>query len=116
MRKMLEKDKPRKPLARKKAAPRSKSSAAPLPPSAHDNAAGLPPTPAAVGQGGARATHGSSAVAAGPKTPITAEARWRMIAEAAYFKAQRRGFTGGDAQRDWAEAEAEIDAWLLDRR
>jgi hypothetical protein len=39
-----------------------------------------------------------------------------MIAEAAYFKAQRRGFTGGDAKRDWAEAEAEIDTWLLESR
>jgi hypothetical protein len=35
-----------------------------------------------------------------------------MIAEAAYFKAQRRGFNGGDAIRDWCEAEAEIDARL----
>ena len=36
-----------------------------------------------------------------------------MIAEAAYFKAERRGFNGGDAVRDWCEAEAEIDAQLL---
>jgi Txe/YoeB family toxin of Txe-Axe toxin-antitoxin module len=36
-----------------------------------------------------------------------------MIAEAAYFKAERRGFDGGDAVRDWCEAEAEIDARLL---
>jgi DNA repair exonuclease SbcCD ATPase subunit len=35
-----------------------------------------------------------------------------MIAEAAYFKAERRGFNGGDAVRDWCEAEAEIDARL----
>ena len=38
--------------------------------------------------------------------------RERMIAEAAYFKAERRGFNGGDAVRDWCEAEAEIDARL----
>lgn len=38
--------------------------------------------------------------------------REQMIAEAAYFKAERRGFDGGDAVRDWCEAEAEIDARL----
>lgn len=38
--------------------------------------------------------------------------RRQMIAEAAYFKAERRGFNGGDAVRDWCEAEAEIDARL----
>ncbi|HZN04540.1 MAG TPA: DUF2934 domain-containing protein [Candidatus Polarisedimenticolia bacterium] len=113
---MLEKEKPRKTGgARKKApAPKTKTAAAPLPPT--EKAAALPPSRVVAALGGARATQGSPAVAAGPRTPITAEARWRMIAEAAYFKAQRRGFTGGDAQRDWAEAEAEIDAWLLDRR
>ncbi len=36
--------------------------------------------------------------------------RRQMIAEAAYFRAERRGFNGGDAVRDWCEAEAEIDA------
>jgi hypothetical protein len=35
-----------------------------------------------------------------------------MIAEAAYFRAERRGFSGGDAVRDWCEAEAEVDARL----
>ena len=115
---MLEKEKPRKtPASKKKTAPRPKTAAAPLPPAPQEGSAALPPAPdAVVGKVGERATQGSPAVAAGPKTPITAEARWRMIAEAAYFKAQRRGFTGGDTKRDWAEAEAEIDAWLLDRR
>jgi hypothetical protein len=40
--------------------------------------------------------------------------REQMIAEAAYFRAERRGFEGGDAVRDWCEAEVEIDA-LLER-
>lgn len=39
-------------------------------------------------------------------------ARQQMIAEAAYYRAERRGFNGGDALRDWCEAEAEIDARL----
>jgi hypothetical protein len=37
--------------------------------------------------------------------------REQMIAEAAYFRAERHGF-GGDAVRDWCEAEAEVDARL----
>jgi len=43
---------------------------------------------------------------------VTGGRRRQMIAEAAYFKAERRGFNGGDAVRDWCEAEAEIDAQL----
>jgi hypothetical protein len=43
---------------------------------------------------------------------VTSGQRQQMIAEAAYFKAERRGFNGGDAVRDWCEAEAEIDARL----
>jgi Protein of unknown function (DUF2934) len=37
-----------------------------------------------------------------------------MIAEAAYLRAERRGFTGGpDKEReDWVLAEAEVDALL----
>jgi hypothetical protein len=111
---MLEKT--RKTPARKKTANPAAKAAAP-------NAA-LPPAPQT------RVTQGSSVVAAGagtpgahaapgqsaPRTPVTAEQRWRMVAEAAYFKAQRRGFVGGDSKRDWAEAEAEIDAWLLESR
>lgn len=46
---------------------------------------------------------------------VSAEERRRLIAEAAYFKAERRGFSEGSALDDWVEAEAEIDA-LLDAR
>jgi len=45
-------------------------------------------------------------------TPITPEQRYQMIAEAAYFRAERQGFCGNPAQ-DWVEAEAEIDRVLL---
>lgn len=38
-----------------------------------------------------------------------AEQRHHMIEEAAYYRAERRGFTGGDPMSDWLEAEAEID-------
>jgi DUF2934 family protein len=40
---------------------------------------------------------------------VTAEQRRRMIAEAAYFRAQRRGFRGGDPVDDWLAAEAEVE-------
>jgi Ribonuclease G/E len=35
-----------------------------------------------------------------------------MIAEAAYLRAERRGFNGGDPVADWIEAEAEVGAAL----
>jgi Protein of unknown function (DUF2934) len=34
----------------------------------------------------------------------------RMIAEAAYYRAEKRGFAHGMALDDWLEAEKEIDA------
>ena len=40
---------------------------------------------------------------------ITPEERWKMIAVAAYHKAEKRGFTPGHELQDWAEAEKEID-------
>ncbi len=46
------------------------------------------------------------------KVKITAEQRYRMIAEAAYYRAEKRGFTGGDPAQDWAEAEAYIEKML----
>jgi hypothetical protein len=39
-----------------------------------------------------------------------ASAREELIAQAAYFRAERRGFQGGDPVQDWLDAEAEIDA------
>jgi hypothetical protein len=35
-----------------------------------------------------------------------------MIAEAAYFRAEQRGFEGGDPDEDWYQAEREIDQLL----
>lgn len=41
-----------------------------------------------------------------------------LVEERAYFKAQRRGFSGGHELDDWLEAEQEIKNqyryWLLD--
>jgi hypothetical protein len=58
----------------------------------------------------------SDAAAPGiPRAGVSPEQRWRMIAESAYYRAQRRGFRG-DPVKDWVEAEAEIDASFLNRR
>lgn len=46
-----------------------------------------------------------------PGAKVSPEQRYHMIAEAAYFHAERRGF-GGDPAQDWLEAEAEIDRIL----
>jgi len=43
---------------------------------------------------------------------VTAEERQKMIAEAAYLRAERRGFAGGDPTDDWLAAEWEIDQIL----
>ena len=47
--------------------------------------------------------------------PVSPEERYRMIAEAAYFRAEKRGFVGGDIAQDWVQAEAEIDRILQAR-
>jgi hypothetical protein len=43
---------------------------------------------------------------------VTPEERWKMIAIAAYHKAEKRGFATGHDFDDWTEAEKEIDAFL----
>ncbi|MBV8145178.1 MAG: DUF2934 domain-containing protein [Gammaproteobacteria bacterium] len=47
-----------------------------------------------------------------PRAQITPEARHALIAQAAYLRAERRGFTPGQEAEDWLAAEAEIDALL----
>ncbi len=46
---------------------------------------------------------------------ISDDERRRMIAEAAYLRAQQRGFEGGDPVADWLVAEAEINERLAKR-
>ena len=46
------------------------------------------------------------------KTQIVPEERHQMIAEAAYYRAERRGFQCRCSERDWLEAAAEIDNTL----
>lgn len=53
----------------------------------------------------------TKAAAAAVKSSITPEQRYCMVAEAAYFLAERQGFLG-DPVQDWIAAEAEIAAFL----
>lgn len=43
---------------------------------------------------------------------INAEERWRMIANAAYLKAEARSFAPGHETEDWLQAEKEVDALI----
>lgn len=43
---------------------------------------------------------------------LAGEDRHRLIAEAAYFRAEQRGFVPGCELEDWLAAELEVDALL----
>lgn len=45
-------------------------------------------------------------------TGLTAHERHALVAQAAYFRAQARGFAAGRELEDWVAAEAEIGAQL----
>lgn len=44
------------------------------------------------------------------KQTVSPAERWLLIRAAAYVRAQKRGFVGGNPFEDWLEAEEEIDA------
>lgn len=46
------------------------------------------------------------------KASVDEATRHQMIACAAYYRAERRGFANGQALQDWLAAEAEIDRLL----
>jgi len=46
------------------------------------------------------------------RAEVSEDMRRGMIAQAAYLRAERRGFTGGNEIEDWLAAEAEVDALL----
>ncbi len=45
-------------------------------------------------------------------TEVTNEERHQLIAEAAYFRAERRNFVPGHELEDWLDAEVEIETKL----
>jgi hypothetical protein len=46
------------------------------------------------------------------RAPVSADDRRAMVAEAAYLRAERRGFIPGHETEDWLAAEQEVDALL----
>lgn len=58
----------------------------------------------------AKSTAGPAPAAAG--MAVSADERRAMIAQAAYLRAERRGFAPGSEVEDWLAAEADIDALL----
>jgi hypothetical protein len=91
----------KKPVAAKVAAPKKAVAAAPKKPVAPTKSA-APKKPAA-----------KSATAA--KSTVTPEQRYCMVAEAAYYHAERQGFMG-DPVQNWIAAEAEIAAILSKKK
>lgn len=55
-----------------------------------------------------RRTAGAKAAMPPNGSAISPEERHQLISEAAYYRAQQRGFAGGDPIQDWLEAEMEV--------
>jgi len=100
--------KPAKPVAAK---PAPSKAATPKPATTAKKPSKAAVTTSAKGNGGAapRKTSTKSASVSGAVTP---EQRYRMICDAAYFRAEQRGFIGGNPEQDWRDAENEIDQKL----
>lgn len=49
------------------------------------------------------------------KPALTPAERMKMIAEAAYYLAEKRGFKGGNELSDWVAAEKQVDAVIAKR-
>jgi hypothetical protein len=66
------------------------------------------PANQAVVSRGSRATASSVSTTGAPVMPMAE--RGRLVAEAAYFLAEQRGFSHGNDLSDWFEAERIVDA------
>jgi hypothetical protein len=72
-----------------------------------------PPVPVAPDAGHAEAGIASKPVPLPVQGGVVdPDARQMMIAEAAYYLAERRGFVPGGELQDWIDAEAQIEACL----
>jgi len=78
---------------------------------ARKKATGTRKTPGKIA-GVKRAAARQAVVQKVPRTAIAPDQRHRMIAENAFLKAERRCFQGGDAIKDWLDAETEVDTSL----
>jgi hypothetical protein len=72
------------------------------------------PTPPTTRKRAPRKTSSGAPAGITRVTPfVDPQQRAALIAEAAYFRAEKRGFTPGSEAADWLAAEAEVDARLL---
>jgi len=71
---------------------------------------------AAKGAGKAVSPRAKGAKQATTTLNVTPERRLQMIAEAAYFRAEARGFAPGHEMEDWLAAEVEVDRLLSGSR
>ncbi len=67
----------------------------------------------AAGKASTNKAAAKKAVSRKPTRTVTPEERWHMVSVAAYYQAEKRGFTGEDPAGDWLAAEAEIDSLLV---
>jgi Protein of unknown function (DUF2934) len=56
----------------------------------------------------AKSRRSNAKARAEPAPALSAQERERLIAQAAYFRAERRGFAPGGELQDWIEAETEV--------
>lgn len=61
-----------------------------------------------------RRMRATQAEPAGGRAAVSPEQRRAMIAQAAYYRAEQRGFAPGAELEDWLAAEAEIDRALAE--
>lgn len=55
-----------------------------------------------------KSKQGNPETRSGAGPVLSAQERERLIAQAAYFRAEKRGFAPGCELQDWVEAEAEV--------
>ena len=73
-------------------------------------------TPVSTRKAPAKKVAKKSTITAKPQSSsiqISSEERWKMIAVAAYHKAENRGFAPGGELQDWTEAEQEVDELIM---
>jgi hypothetical protein len=66
----------------------------------------------AVAKKAASAAKPAATKKAAAKITVSLEQRYKMICDAAYFKAEKRGFSPENETQDWLDAEAEINKLL----
>ncbi|MEA3410620.1 MAG: DUF2934 domain-containing protein [Pseudomonadota bacterium] len=76
---------------------------------------GAPRKSATVPQPGVRKNAGKAAVASSSSGEIDFSERRMMIAEAAYYRAEHRGFEPGNELEDWLGAESELESATFGR-